>query len=313
MNCDWVKANITLYVYDELADDSRFELEQHVSRCADCAAELKSVGEFRSTMSALPQLEPSPNLLTAARMRLQESLETTEQHRGLRLLDPMMWLRQLRFQPALAAVLLILGFAGGVGATWQVARNSGGGQSGGSPVTNPAVLPQEASIAGIRQITQEPGTNKVAITYDTTVPQKVEGSLNDQRIQQLLLFAARNNGNSGLREDAVNQLSQKPEDQRIRESLKASLLFDSNPGVRLKALEALSPYVQSDVTVRDAILEALQNDSNPGVRAEALHYLQPVRVDGSVRMVLQRLSREDKSDYIRRQSSRILASLPEID
>jgi hypothetical protein len=248
-------------------------------------------------------------------MRFQESLETAEQHRGLRLLDPMMWLRQLRFQPTLAAVLLILGFAGGVGATWQIARSGGQPQvsHGGGIINTTSTPPQEASIAGIRQITQEPGSNKVEITYDTTVPQKVEGSLSDQRIQQLLLFAARSNGNSGLREDAVNQLSQKPDDQRIRESLKASLLFDSNPGVRLKALEALSPYVKTDVTVRDAILEALQNDSNPGVRAEALHYLQPVRVDGSVRMVLQRLSREDKNDYIRRQSSRVLASLPEID
>jgi anti-sigma factor RsiW len=89
MNCQWVKANITLYVYDELADDGRYELEQHVGRCADCAAELETMRAFRTTMSAAPQLEPTPNLLAASRMRLQEALETAEQHRGWRLLDPM--------------------------------------------------------------------------------------------------------------------------------------------------------------------------------------------------------------------------------
>ena len=40
MNCDWVKENITLYLYGELADDARHEAEQHIVRCPACAAEL---------------------------------------------------------------------------------------------------------------------------------------------------------------------------------------------------------------------------------------------------------------------------------
>ena len=42
MKCEWVRENIVLQVYGELADDARHELEQHVVRCADCAAELKA-------------------------------------------------------------------------------------------------------------------------------------------------------------------------------------------------------------------------------------------------------------------------------
>ncbi len=308
MNCEWVKANITLYVYEELPDDGRYELEQHVARCTDCASELNLMRAFRTTMSAAPELEPSPNLLASSRMRLQEALETAEQHRGWRLLDPMMWLRQMKFQPALAAALVIVGFALGVGATWRMVPRVGPG-----PITGSNTQATEASIAGIRQITQLPGSNNVEIKYDTVVPQKAEGSLNDTRIQQLLLFAARSNYNSGVRQDSVDLLSQKPNDTHIREALVASLLYDTNPGVRLKALESLGPYVKDDTVVRDAVLEALQNDRNPGVRAEAIHLLQPVRADGSVRTVLQRLSREDRSEFIRQQASRVLASLPEID
>ena len=40
MNCEWVQQNVTLYVYDELADDARHELEQHLNRCPNCTAEL---------------------------------------------------------------------------------------------------------------------------------------------------------------------------------------------------------------------------------------------------------------------------------
>lgn len=308
MNCEWVKANVTLYVYDELADDGRYELEQHIARCPACAAELETMRGFRTSMSAAPQPEPTPNLLAASRMRLQEALETAEQQRGWRTLDPMMWLRQMKFSPALAAVLLIIGFAGGIGAAWRAI-----------PRAVPQILgrgsavPAEASIAGINEITQVPGSDKVEIKYDTAVPQKVEGSLNDQRIQQLLLYAAHNNYNPGLRQNSVDLLSQNPEDAHIRQALEASLLSDSNPGVRLKALESLGPYVKQDTGVRDAIVQALQNDSNPGVRAEAIHFLGPVRADGSVRLVLQRLAAEDRSEFIRQQAARVLASLPDID
>ncbi len=38
MNCDWVRENIPLYLYDELGDDARHELEGHIERCAGCAA-----------------------------------------------------------------------------------------------------------------------------------------------------------------------------------------------------------------------------------------------------------------------------------
>ncbi len=309
MNCEWVKANITLYVYDELADDSRFELEQHVNRCGECKAELESMRAFRTTMSGAPQPEPTPNLLAASRMRLQEALETAEQHHGWRLLDPMAWLRQMKFSPALAAALLIVGFAGGIGTAWRVLAR------GATPIAtaHPAAAPAEASIAGISEITQVPGSNKVEIKYDTTVPQTAEGSLNDERIQQLLLFAAQRNYNPGVRQSSVDLLSQKPDEEHIRKVLEASLLYDTNPGVRLKALESLGPYVKEDTGARDAVLQALQSDSNPGVRAEAIHYLQPVRADASVRAVLRKLAADDRSEFIRGQASRVLASLPEID
>jgi anti-sigma factor RsiW len=78
MKCEWVQQNILLYVYEELPDDARDEVEQHVSRCTDCAADLASTRELRAKLSALPVEDPSPNLLASSRVRLQNSLETNE-------------------------------------------------------------------------------------------------------------------------------------------------------------------------------------------------------------------------------------------
>jgi hypothetical protein len=312
MNCDWVKSNATLYVYDELPDDARYEFEQHVQRCAACKAELDELRGFKSTMSEMPVAEPSPNLLAACRMGLAERLETAEHVRGWRrlLFDPMSWLRQARMSPALATVLLMAGFAAGVGTTYQIARQV----SPASTAAVPAQQPTEASIAGIRDITQQPGTNKVDIHYDTLTPQTVQGSLDDPRIQQLLLFAARNNQNSGVRMDSVDLLTQsKSEDEQVRDALMYALRYDNNPGVRLKALEALGPSVKSDMQVRNAVLEALADDTNPGVRNLAIQMVSPVKADSAVRQVLEHLANDDKNQYIRTESRMLLASTPPID
>src|SRR5215471_19737410 len=309
MKCEWVRENIVLHVYGELADDARHELEQHVSRCADCALELKAEQNFHELLSQDRAAEPTPNLLASSRMRLQEALETTQQGNFFSRLafDPTTWLRQVRFSPALASAILILGFAGGVGATYKVMYR---------PPVGPGPGPQpstEASIASIESITQDPNTNQISVKYNTVSTQEAQGSLNDQRIQQLLLYAARNNYNSGVRMDSVDVLTRKPNDSQIREVLIDRLKQDSNPGVRLKVLDALGGFVKDDTEVRDAVLWALVNDTNAGVRTEAMRLIEPVKADGSVRGVLMTLAAKDSSQYIRSQARTMLAQLPEID
>ena len=96
-----------------------------------------------------------------------------------------------------------------------------------------------------------------------------------------------------MRLNSVDALKGKSDDPRVRETLTYSLRYDSNPGVRLQALEGLRLLVKDDIRVRNAVLEALLNDSNLGVRSGALHSLEPVKADSSVRMALQQLAKED--------------------
>jgi len=309
MNCEWVKQNVLLYLYNELPDDARYELEQHVNRCGECAGELKAVREFHHELAQHPVEEPSPNLLAASRMRLQESLETAEQGGFWQRVtfDPAAWLRPLRLSPALTAMIFVFGFAAGVGSTYKLVKAE-------PTELNAAEAPaMESSITGIRSVAQQPGSNQISIKYDTVSTQEAQGSLNDQRIQQLLLFAARNNYNSGVRIDSVDLLTRRPEDVQVREALVYALRYDSNPGVRLKAVAALAPYVKDDLRVRDAELEALMNDANSGVRTQALHALEPVAADGSVRAVLGQLAERDANLYIRSQARLVLAQMPEMD
>ena len=315
MKCEWVRENIVLEVYGELPDDARHELEQHVARCADCAAELKAEQDFHALLAQDRAADPTANLVAASRMRLQEALETAKQGTVWRRLtfDPAIWLRQMRFSPALASAILILGFAGGVLATYQFSGARPTSSASIQSPANPTAVPSEASITSISSIVQQPGTNQVSIKYNTVATQEAQGSLNDEKIQQLLLYAARNNYNTGVRVDSVDLLAQKSGDTQIREALMYALQNDTNPGVRLKSLDALGNYVKNDTNVRDAVLRALVNDGNSGVRIEALRLIEPVKADGSVRGVLMALAAKDQSTYIKSQARTMLAQLPEID
>ena len=310
MNCDWVQENITLYLYNELADDARHELEQHVARCKACAAEMADQQQFQTQLSALPVIDPSPSFLAAARMRLQESLESIEPHRAWYhrfAFDPTAWVRQIRFSPALATIIFLLGFGGGIGTMYRAASPG--------KIVPPAFQPEkhtEATISGITSIERKPGTDQVQVNYDRVLPESVQGSVTDPQVHDLLLFAAKSNDNPGVRLGSVEALAAKSDDPQVRETLTYTLRYDSNPGVRLRALEGLSPYVKADIRVRNAVLEALLNDSNLGVRSGALHSLETVRADSSVRMALQQLAKEDPSEYIRHESKNALASMPDI-
>src|SRR3954468_20774402 len=172
MNCEWVKDNAFLYAYDELTDDLRFEFEQHVNRCGNCAGEVKALKGLRDAMSVVPMLEPTPSLLASSRMQLQEGLEIAQQDRGWKrwFYDPFSMIGQLKFSPALAAVLLMIGFGGGAGVAYKMAHNTNhccGAPTAYNTVSAPQADATQASGAGIREVLPIPGTNNVEIKYDT--------------------------------------------------------------------------------------------------------------------------------------------------
>jgi hypothetical protein len=312
MNCDWTKENVVLHIYGELADDAKFEFEQHVRQCLGCRRELEQALEFKDNMAAAPVKDVSPSFLAANRMQLQEALEHAEQSRNIFssfIFDATGWFHQIKLAPAMTAALLIVGFAGGVGTTYRMM------DAKKAPITANGVdaAPAEANIAGIESITPTANSNQVQIKYNTLQPQILNGSSDDPRIRQLLVLAARNTRNPAIALDSIDVLTRRPEDNAVREVLIEALRYDKNPGVRLKSLDALKGYVRDDVHVRDAVVEALLHDNNAGVRQEAISLLDAVKADTSVRSALTVLADRDPNKFIRDESKRYLASMPHLD
>jgi len=150
------------------------------------------------------------------------------------------------------------------------------------------------------------------------VPQRMQGSLDDPAIRQLLMLASENSTSTGVRDDSVGLLAAECraghscQAAGIRDALMVALRYDKNAGVREKALKGLEPYVVQDVRVRDAVLEALLNDADPRIRTESINILEPVEADTSVRQVLHSVANSDRNPHIRTASMQVLSRVPEI-
>jgi hypothetical protein len=328
MNCELAGERIVTAAYGELPDELAHEFEQHVAGCASCQKERQQVLALKLLADVHPVEEPSPNLVARARHRLDEALDTLPPKRwyerlGERIVNNF---ANLQAAPVAAVLLLVAGGGAGVLGGFEFAQ----GRAAHALTTEQTAtldaqklqttdeIPQMANVAGISSIVHQPNSEVVDVSYNQVVPRRVEGSLDDPAIRELLMMATENSASPVVRDDSVALLAAECkaghscQPTGIREALMVALRYDKNAKVRQKALEGLEPYVAQDVRVRDAVLESLLNDSDPGVRSDAISLLAPVEADTTVRQVLYSVSNSDQDSQIRNVSRQVLSRVPEI-
>jgi hypothetical protein len=319
MKCEVAQDQIVLMGYGELPDELADALEQHLVGCEACRREMNALKALDEHLALLPVVEPSPNLLTRSRMRLDEELDSIPAH-GLATrirVNALAWLGHLQSAPALATLLLGVGFlSGNFVHRYQVAHEP--------KPTGPRTIshPNDGAIANVTGIVQTPNSELVQVHYNRIVPETVEGSLDEPRIRELLVQGMKPTAPSVVRADSVKLISREcsvghdcngqPDGKGIRGQLMVALRYDKDAGVRLKALEGLQPYVGQDRKVRDAVLEALMKDESAQVRTTAISLLEPVQSDSSVRSVLRTVSTQDANPYIRTASYNALQGAGDI-
>ena len=331
MKCELAHERIVTGAYGELPDDQAHELDRHLAECAGCRQEREQLLAMKVLADALPVAEPGPNLVARSRLRLDEALDALPaMHWYERVVQRLMnSVAGLQAAPLAACLLLVAGLgAGGLGG-FEFAQNRAAHAAAAAPAlatakapapaqATAAAQPEISSVANISGIVRKPGTEMVEVSYNQLVPRKIDGSLDDPEIRQLLMLATENSSSAGVRDDSVGLLAAECraghscQGAGIRDALMVALRYDRNAAVREKALEGLEPYVSQDVRVRNAVLEALLNDSDPRIRTESINLLEPVEADTSVRQVLYSVSTSDDNPQIRNTSRQVLSRVPEI-
>jgi hypothetical protein len=322
MNCELAHERIVTAAYGELSDEQTHELERHMTGCPDCHRDREQLQALRVLAEVVPVQEPSPNLVARSRLRLEEALDA---------LPPKSWYERLtqrmtnnfasiQSAPIAACLLLVVGTGAGILGGYEYAQTRAAHEALVAQAANTNTRLGDtpvADIANISSIVRQPNSEMVDVSYNQVIPQHMQGSLDDPKIRALLMVASEDSTSSDVRDDSVGLLAAECraghscQAAGIRDALMVALRYDKNPGVRLKALDGLQPYVAEDTRVRDSVLEALLNDGDPHIRTEAINILEPVEADTSVRQVLHTVAISDHNPQIRTVSRQVLSRVPD--
>lgn len=302
MNCQVVQENLTFYLYDELGAEERAAVEAHLGACTMCARAAAELRRLRALLDQRALPEPSPELLVRCRQALEEALDREAASwralvRSWFVVPP--GVSALRVTTALT--ILLLGFSLG----WTLRPRAGSPAApAGRAESAPWVGADLANlrISGISQVAPDPQTGAVRITMDAERQVTLEGSLDDPRIREVMLYAAKRYNNPGIRRDTLQVLREQGDNPTVREALLYALRYDANAGVRLEAVEAVQG-IAWDPDVREALLGALRTDDNPGVRAAVVNVLIE-HADDEMLPVLEELATTDRSSYVRMKCAR---------
>jgi hypothetical protein len=337
MNCAEIHEKVVLAAYSELPDDQAHLLALHLAGCAECRQDRDQLLALKTLSAAYPVLEPNANLVARSRTRLEDALDALPPKRWYdRVAD---WMTRtatgLQSAPVAACLLLVagagLGSLGGfeIAARRAVAANGNAGVQSGGILTATPVIPSTGGIAStgevasVSGVVREPNSNLVQVTYNQVEPRRVQGTVDDPKIRQLLMLASQNGSNPDVRDNSVDLLAAECRSGRgcagagaqgsgVRDALMVALRYDRSSTVRQKALEGLQPYVAEDMQVRDAVLETLLNDPDARIRAAAISMLEPVEADTSVRQVLSTVALSDQNSHIRNASRVVLRRVSEV-
>jgi len=300
-DCSSVREQFALLLYGELSFDDEERVESHLDVCGECRTAL---AREKAVHAAFDQIEitPSPSLLRECRedlrIRLMEEAAMPvparagwwEKFVDAITLRPTMGM----LRPAGALTLVAIGFA----AARMLPVMNVNGQFA-------ALVPGAARVRYV-----EPASDgKIQIVLDETRQRVVSGKLDDPQFRALLLTAAKDPADPGLRAETIDILNTRAQLTDVRDVLIAGL-HDQNAGVRAKALGALKPFAQQP-EVRTAFVELLLSDSNQGLRTQAIDLLtKGANVDRQTIGTLQELmQRGEQQGYVRERCRRVLEAM----
>jgi hypothetical protein len=298
MTCEAIAKQLPFLIYSEMSFDEEEQIHEHLEGCASCNTEFRRLQAMHKALEPL-ELDPDPALLADCRRKLRVNVAALAEADASRSHGLPLWLSRylpsflpFTLKPFGAFALVALGFFG--------ARFLQTGPNG-MPMTGQASL--EPMTSRVRYIEPE-RSGQVQIVVEETRQRVLSGDMQDERIRRLLLTAARESADPGLRVEMMDLLKSQPQADDVRRALLHALQHDTNAGVRLKALEALRSSAQ-DSEMRRVLSHVLLTDTNPGIRTQAVDLLVQNR-EPSLAGVLQELMTREDNNYVRLKCQKVL-------
>jgi hypothetical protein len=326
MEHERLKEWLYLSVFDELGEEEKSVLEDHVLSCGECLHEREEIVRMLEAMTESGAGEPSEEMLQSARQSLRAALwKESLVHAAVRksipregLLTRLLgidrtgleggfhrsWFR--RHQTALSATVMVcLGFVLGCLVTMRVQPGTQYLQTQTGLQTQPVAEGRYTSISDVRFIDADAADGEVEIVYNQVRPVHLKTRVNDRQMREVLSYALLKDDNPGVRLEAIKSFEtdrrdSPPED--MKQAFLEVLNTDPNAGVRLQALLIVRRF-PFDEEIKRSLLFVLSHDDNPGMRIAVMNYLAQTVIDGVIPEkelydILRTFRTSDRNNYV---------------
>jgi hypothetical protein len=316
MNHDRIKEIINLSIYNEISEEEKSLLNEHLSHCNECRAEYEQIQKLGRLLINLKSSEIDLQLLNKARQELRGALsvERSKKFFWESIIEKLRGLLLPNYKLVFGSIALILV---GLGIGYLLFKINKTGTY--SEIINASQIdPFERGnikIKNLHFIDPDASDGEISFTFDAVKPVTMKGKMNNPMIQKVLAHSLLNEQNDGVRIRTLNAISVQTENKKflnskIKSSLIAALKYDRNPGVRREALLVLKKLPFDDEII-DAFLYVLKHDKNSGLRVEAINSLGETKIDEKnvspeMLELLRQKSKNDENQYVRVMAKSIL-------
>ena len=284
MNCDLANRQFSLMLYGELSFEDDELVQQHLDGCEACRVAFDDVKSLHRAVENC-EAELDGAMLADCRRTLRVTVAAIGPPKKHNWFDGLTWGSLLK--PLGAFALITLGFFGARLSTVDEPSQSS--------------MPMASRV---RYVEPANGSGRVQIVVEETSQRTLSGESASEPIRRLLLAAARDSSDAGLRVESMDILRASAGSAEVRRALIFALQHDPNAGVRLKALDGLKDSA-GDPETRHALSQVLLADDNPGVRTQAIDLLTQKK-EAAMVGVLQELMRKEDNNYVRLKCQKAL-------
>jgi HEAT repeats/Putative zinc-finger len=271
MNCERVKELFADYLVGCLDETARAEVDSHLTACASCREESRSLQAIWTKLALLPKEAPSAALdarfhalLEAYRQGMKQAERDASKRVTLRDWLARMWPREPALQLAVAVVLFAAGLLLGPSLTKH--RQNHATDYG---INNRALAQLRDEVASMKQLVT------LSLLQQQSASDRLRGVEWSYRLAQ--------------------------PDEQVLSALLRALDSDPNVNVRLAAVDALHQFGTDD-TVRKGLLHSLAEQRSPLVQFELINLMVELKEKGSVPMLKELSQRQDLDPTVRERA-----------
>lgn len=311
-----IKELIQLSFVDEVSEDEKLIIENHLLECEECNKEYSEQQKLINLYTANKPAKVNEKQLLMARVELLNNLSKIKNKKSafqkLKELFEESFLFEHRFAYG-SAFSLIIGLLIGYSIFRFVPQNNINDNLNAVDVSN--IKDSDFEINNVSFISTNPTTGEIELGFEAVKKVYYKGNFNEEKTKKLLAMALTKSNNDGVKIKSINTITSQDEkkyieDEKIKSALINTVKLDNNPGVRREALQTLTKF-KFDSKIQEALLFVLTNDTNSGLRIAAINVLvqmkeEGYKIDEKTKSVLSQQVANDNNQFIRVKAASIL-------